>query len=450
MKSITKYLKKLDSFGAEVKLTYNRKQNQKSLFGALLTLLAYIIVTFSAFRITSNYLDKTNVDISVSAQVSKNYHEVNLSAHYYYPILLPFDANHDPIGFEEIKDFFVIEGYTYQVILNISGTEDWSTFDITNEFGFVPCKQFRRDYYEVFFDPKNDFVETMIREIGLCPFTDNLDYFSIKGGFSEPESTFVDLAVYPCHKKSSDNCGDLELLNGASLVLVLPKFSFDPQNVTNPIKITSNLEEILTIKPGMSFIRDYKILKTEIWDDINENIFAKPTLKREFYTLDLDNTKNIFTDHLGDPKDYITCTGLPEDECTPYYDILIKSGHKTTVIKRKYKKGADVLGEIGGIQQTVLLVCGMVWLLQKSCARRKMARDAFDYFLPQIKESSGRGDFTNSKGAKNLQINSLNIIHPKLGRSGISNQNESKEYKNDKERVKLMEEALEEGLVPFC
>ena len=447
MKYIKEFIQDLDSLGAQIKLTYKRQQNQKTLIGALLTILAYIIIIFCAYRLIFNYLDKTNVDVTVSSQVSRTYHEIDLSKAHFYPIFIPLDSNKDPIEHEDIDRFFNFAGYTFNFTLNFTGGVDRSSVKVTNSFGFIPCSDTNSEYYKVFYDPENDFVKTLVEETGLCPDVSDFSLFRTQGGLSEQDSSFIKIFVFPCQEGVTDDCASLEQLNGASLITMIPKFSFDPENLTNPVTMKANLEDIATILPGVNYKRNYKLIKTEIWDDRSENIFAQPFLKDEFFSVDSEYTKTDFTALVGDREDFITCTGEPDETCVAYFEFLIKSGLKTTVIKRKYTKAADVLGEIGGIQQLVLLGFGVIWLAQERCARREMARDAIgDLVEGQQLYDSGGGSL-GPGGDKNQQSVPINKILPKSSSSLIKthkyHQGSAKEVR---ERVRIMEKILQEGL----
>ena len=394
-------------------------------------------------------MDETNVDITVSAQVSKKYHEIDLAKNLFYPIFLPFSGKKDPIFTDQINEFFKIVGYTYNFKLNFTGGVDQSFPTQTSTFEFIPCKEVKGNYYEVFYEAQNDFVQVLVQESGMCPNVTNFDHFKIKGGLSENESTFMDISIYPCQWSESDNCAPLEDMTGASLIVIIPKFSFDSENFTDPIKISANLEEELFIIPGTNFRREFKFFKTELWDDSTENIFAKHTLKSEFYSVDPTTTKNYHIPQIGSPQDYISCSGREEDPCTSYYDIMLKSGLKTTVIKRKYTKAADVLGEIGGIEQLVILGFGIIGLVNAKCSKRKMARDiAGDLMTSGKLKEAGDSSSSRGDGVDNQEINSRNEnqIYPESGSFVKYHKIESISYKEAKERRRLMEEVLGESL----
>ena len=447
MKTIKDLIKATDYLGAEIKLTYKRHHNQKTLLGALLTILAYIIVIFCAFRLIISYLDRTNVDVTVSSQVSRTYHEIDLSKDHFYPIFIPFDGRQDPIEHKDVKRYFNFVGYTFKLNLKLTNGIYKSTVNMTSAFAFIPCKDIKDEYYKVFYENQNDFVKKSIETTGLCPDVANFSLFRTKGGLSEPQSTFLKFLVIPCILRITPNCASLQELNGTSVLPIIPKFSFDPQNVTNPVSVKANLEEMVKITPGVNIRRDYLFLKTEIWDDLNENTFAKPFLKEQYYSADLEKTKTNFVDLVGEAEDYSVCTGLPGAFCAPYYEISIKSGLKTTVIKRKYAKAADVLGEIGGIQQMVFLAFGMILLVQARCARREMAEDAIGDLVEGKELSWRRGGLKGLRGAENERVVGFNKILPKSGTSLIDIQQFRSDLLNgERERGKIMEEMLEEGL----
>ena len=356
MKKVSDFIKYWDNLGAEYSLSYKRAPRHESLFGAALTVIAYIVVGFASFTTIKKYFDRTNVDVSSSIQFSKTYPEINLAAIDLYPVIILFDSSGLLIPHNKTETFAEIEGYIIESTLT-SLLDDSEGFNTTQSFDYIPCKKIKEKFYEKFYaDPT---VKDWIEVGGLCPNITDLSKFKISGSIVSLPFSYFQISVNPCSLADDEKCQEAHKVDGLEVNFVIPQYSFHPEDFENPVEIQPNIDEVFHVNIKTLTQYRFQFKNVEIEDDISENFFAKPKTVASFTDLDQKKFKRTFVRRQASDEYLAYCDS---DYCDSYIDFLILSGIKQIKVTRKYTKLADVQGDVGGFLGLAISCFGFVYI----------------------------------------------------------------------------------------
>lgn len=170
--------------------------------------------------------------------------------------------------------------------------------------------------------------------------------------------TIFDIRVYPCSLPDRNECKTLEEITKFSFefFFILPKLSFKREDFENPVDIAPSVEYTPSFDPSVRKKARIMLKTNKIYEDRSE--FGEPKLKKTF--VDVDSiSENTY------PREGVYCKieDILLGKCTPYYQLEYNSGGRLVKIIRKYTKILDILGSIGGISQSILVACTVVYLL---------------------------------------------------------------------------------------
>lgn len=169
------------------------------------------------------------------------------------------------------------------------------------------------------------------------------------------------LTVYPCVLGASPPCANMDTeIDGKQMVIMLNRYSFDPENKANPVKTIPFVDTIIYLEKIIQMQKSFTFSTTEVYDDQYD--FLKEKLKRRYHEIDKEstNTNSRFEQNFCNA----TSTDFPDD-CSPLVSIQFASGGKITKLKRSYKKLFQTFGELGGFMEIAITFASIVYLITK-------------------------------------------------------------------------------------
>lgn len=325
--------------------------------------MAYIFIGMVTFIFAKKLFSSSSPEVSISEAFSGNFPKINLIDNSFYPII-GIKSEKELIPSDELTSFVTIIGQVIQVNFTSIQKKDFST-KILKTFTFKPC-------YEV---PENDARTELISSSvhfkdfsnlhGLCPDLneENLNSLYVKNNEVSPPNTYVRIRVLPCTLTNKTFCSDEIGVNLTDLKIILPKGSFTPENADRPITVVGSMDESLRLQSQTQYIKDITLKTVKVYDDKYD--FLSESLNTEFAEVDQVNTGTI-----NRLKGNVTCelqVSSMEDEnyCEPYVVINIRSGGKVVTIKREYPKLFNVLGELGGFSDLMIVSFSFLYILSR-------------------------------------------------------------------------------------
>jgi hypothetical protein len=175
----------------------------------------------------------------------------------------------------------------------------------------------------------------------------------------------MSITIFPCALGSAgpapNQCVDeATYIDGQDLMVLLTKYSFDPENKSSPIKLIPYFDSRFVLETTLTTTQEFFMSKTEIYDDDLD--FIKERKKFEYseidYIIQLTNSRVIQTNPWCDLATFPA-------GCNPYAYIQIKSGGKSTKIKRTYKKVMETFGELGGFVEIAVAAMALIYMVTK-------------------------------------------------------------------------------------
>lgn len=368
------YLKKLDIFGEEFEFNYKKKSRYKTHIGGLLTMLAYLALTYIFIIMIFDMSDKTKPTLAAGIQYSRNIPRMDLYNNTIYPII-GFD--HDGlVPSEEVNKFIHAFGEIQRVSYESLAKLEEMEVEVLERFDFIPCKSVSDPIKEKLYSSKLN-VGVFGEKFGLCPnFTNSSNYF-VKGNIINSPFVKYMIEILPCKLEADDyaECATyIDIVSETSeIIFILPEFNFIAENEVNPVKIDPVIRQNIPIHTFLTKMKDIYLKKNEIYDDMND--MAKEELKESY--LDIDKEINFFEERENGGFQ-VHCKAEEDGGCYPYVEIQIHPSNKKLIYKRTYKKFFGTLSEFGGINEIVFFLIAFVFTLWVSMMyQRSLRKDIF-------------------------------------------------------------------------
>lgn len=357
-------LKGVDKVGTEVGFNFGRKPRFQTILGGIMTIVAYFFIIFVTITFGTKLFSSKEVEVSISESYSGDFPKINLFDNNFYPVI----GISGPYGFVESDDFpdyLLIIGQIVQQTFTSIEKQDFSE-KVLKDFAFFPCKEIKDNVARDTLYKASVHFKDFAQFHGLCADLkpEELPDLFVENNLVDPPNTWFRIVVLPCPDATGASCASEEELNQTELSIILPKGSFDPENASQPISILGSLDESLYLQSKMRYAKDIRLKTVEVYDDKYD--FFKETLNTRF--AEVDTVKNLVTTR---PNNSVFCDLAETDEaaalyCQPYVYINIRSGGKLVTIKREYAKIFNVLGELGGFSD-LMIVCFSFLYLASRC-----------------------------------------------------------------------------------
>jgi len=375
-------LKSADLFGKRFSFTTEGSSIHKTHVGALLGLIGLSFIVFGAIMKTSRYLDKSTPTSSISEKRSMVYPTMNL---YDEGHVMGFGLYNASKGVEFINStmtapFATIFAYIYTY--DYDQVTDTIPLVKTEIVPYVPCPLLNST--TIIEMIKKDRIQyQFFAYFGICPYIkpDVRERWIVGGDISKPPYNILQIAIYPCSLEDKSQCGSFRDIAQMKILLGVLYKIVDLTNKTEPIssKLSTDIEYPLnpttTLKCTFTFSEQF------IMDDDRE--FSDPYLKQRY----VDQREISTITGYRDSSIYCTKEQILLGDCTPYLTIELKSDSTQITVNRTYFKVFELLSEIGGYLQVVVLLFELLYHLYNSYSFKKHVKSSILYYDEDILKS---------------------------------------------------------------
>ena len=357
MGRILDFIRSLDQIGSPFELNFGKESRFKTSTGGVLSILGIILVIIAFVYLILKVLDQKEVEVSMNTQYLSTYPKIDLYENKIFPFFgLVDQTTGRQVPVDQLPRFINARGYIWMFNYTSLQRPETIVRKTLAEIPFKPCKEItdplKDELYSKFVNAR-DYGETF----GLCPdLSQHRSLYAVEGNLNQPPFIKFVVHITPCLLGPPPACASTEQMEGAELNLFTASFSFDPENRENPIQVLPIVGENPRIVLSTRIQKVIRLKTTEIKDDDQE--FGDETPRKTFS--DIDRVIDNF-DSRAAPLTWCTVDGtIP---CHAFITLDYQSGTKKVVIKRAYKKLISTLGEVGGINEMVMLGIGVLYLI---------------------------------------------------------------------------------------
>lgn len=354
MKANWDILKKVDILAHEIRLNVGGQPAIKTYTGAFLS-LAYICLAMTvAITQFLDFADSSNPRVFEEIKITGNYLPVDLSKDKQLPIILLTDPDGNLIPFNTTREFFTIKVTRYTTTLDSNGTFEFGSETVPTR----PCGDLIRENK---FDP-DYFVnlgtyKSLVDE-AVCFDTSSINS-TIEGSFSTNNNAIFFVQVYPCTTDPSYSCRSKKEMRNMWILFTFLEPNIDLSNKKTPVSHSANVDYFFKINPGTTLNLLRKISKAVIQDE--SGFLSTPGIAAAY-----SEENKLISSYGGrdenqiacDPKDFNALFGA---DCMPYLELSLMSSNHFRRTNRSYKGILETLGEIGGLQELILVSCMIVY-----------------------------------------------------------------------------------------
>jgi hypothetical protein len=339
-------------FGKKVELQIEGRSSFKTYFGSFITLVYLGIVISASTPTFLEYLNTNQPGVIAESYKRSLYPEINLHKARHLPFMIAYSNEVDLIPFDKMSRYFT---FSLEKII-------WKEKEIDGVLGYakeiiytepVPCGSLSEeeiasyDYVE-----KGSFLEELLMQYAICmPASSNL---TVVGKGSDPEMVLISFKIKPCSLPNGIGCATEKELGKANFMWITPTSTRDSSNYVNPRSKYANADDTYYINPSIRQILSSKFKENVVFD--LKGIFDPQPIERTRYF----DIADIFVTNAFRRRDKITCEFAQmrqdDESCYSYFEFSFQSSGAIFNFKRSYKTLRDTLGEIGGLNELIILV----------------------------------------------------------------------------------------------
>ena len=321
--SIFNQLKRIDIFGFNFPLRYQKEKEYNTIFGIVFSIFSIIIILLITFLYLKEMINKSNFSIVTNYIYSEENFQIDISS---FPLMLSLINCKLETDIDDSYALFVLDLNIYTPIINNIGLLILNKTTYSIELEMCSSSNFG-NYINMF---KN---YEYTKNICIKPNQKIL----LEGRFGDQVKgyTTLDIHLIKCVNSTNNNnkCKSNEKINEYLLNSYVSLFyisqTIDHYNVSNPVINLLN-SDTFSISP-QNIKRFYYFYSKEKYISDNGVIFKN---KKEYDLFQNHHTNFDLIDHDSTPVILL--------------DIIFSCHNLKTLYERKYLKIQDVLGTIGG------------------------------------------------------------------------------------------------------
>ena len=407
-----KLVKQLDLFSNGFSLNVNGDSSYKTLAGLLFTvayaggLLAVTTVQFQSYFDTTSPIAVTD---SFSTAV---YPQVNLIDNGFYPAIIPYSNETEPIKSVNISQYLTIkfQKVIWNTTIDASGVA--SLQKNFQDFPTIPCSELTAEEKQRFeYMGTNSTYFSMLPEFGICTRlpTDT----TVEGKGSDDFYTLFSVKILPCSLTSG--CKSAAEIAKVNFLLVLPSLNYNASNKADPMKTIVTLDDIYYINPPLKQTYTGKIRQQKISDLVG--VYPSWEITHSLFEIgSLVLTSQFRTNAIMCSPEQIAINDNPQ--CQPYFEYVLQSSGGVIVNRRSYQTLIETLGNIGGTTQIIFIALVFIYSPIDSRQKRKYILEKVYPLLGEKDIGAGKQQLEaklpqekNAEEAKPANLNQLPPIH---------------------------------------
>ena len=385
---IKNLIKKIDIFGILVSFNIDFKNNYKSIYGGIGTLILFTFSISITLLLGFPFFQRKNIEFIYSNKIVQTQPYINLTeAHFKFG----FGIQYQDTALPAINDYE--KYFNYSIIL-----KEWIGKDKITEspFNLKKC-----DYSDFLYIENNSFDVNHIEEM-FCPILNDSFNYTLEGLFTDDYTKFIQLQI-SLTEYGMDNLDELRKnmqTNPIEMVIYFLDTGIDYQNRNYPLPLYINY-----INKGLDlyFEKTTEIFLSKIEFKNDDNLI----FNKENKTIDgmLDKSHDSFH--------YIVSRTIYNE--TIIGKFILKTSSKIIVLDRQYQKLPNFAAELSGmIEQCFVVILFIVNIIQQQAVENKIIHKMLkmkgsknyniDYLLSVFNRDKINNSLNNLINEKNFPV----------------------------------------------
>lgn len=384
--------KRFDIVGQEFEINFGRSRRLQTSIGGALTTISVVMVAIASLNFVINYWNTKNAEVSISKEFDPKFPKINMIDSKMSPVIGFLQNNQNFMFPKDGEKYFTIHGMILQV--NYESLVDFK-MEMTPlaQIPFKPCSELESTTTKWYLNSDMVNAKNFSKFYGYCAEVENPELFFVEGDIVAPPQTVFIINIFPCSLEDPTKCATPQELFQFNMYLSLPKFSFDREDLDDPVKMTPSVGLTTPINYGLMKKREIWLKKNAVYDDRVD--FAKDSLNSEYF--EIDGIERTSIPRMGTPV-HCTKEQIMMSQCQPYVVLQFGSSGKFVKIKRSYKKLLNVLGEIGGAAKVFFIGSSVAfYILGRFFIKKKKAQEILGMEVKEAKTIMETGIFDESK-----------------------------------------------------
>lgn len=319
---LNKLLSVIDLYGLEYRFTEEGDERFHTLFGKVMSILSILSIIIVSVLFGNEIFVYKNPMVNTGERfISPNETLIELNE---FPLIFYF-ANRDPImPIEDAFNYF--EAETVEMGTNSNG--NFSTKEPVSK-KFVKCdlNNWKYKYHEP--------VKSLVNQLGS--FCIDLKDVIVKNDLDELDSITQFIRIKKCDKNSNINCKAYnEKYNKVDIIMYSLDHVVNPDDYQEPLSYKLVYYATL-LDNRLQYNIDYILLNNKIETDVGK-VF------HEMHTNDYTSSE------------FRRAQAFKDEENPIFINIVTTSSKLSSKISRRYKKFQDLLANIGGIANSIIIL----------------------------------------------------------------------------------------------
>ena len=345
---LSKILLKLDILAPTMELNINGGWAIRSWTGVFISIIYLTVAIYTTVSQIQDFLNTTKPFIAVQLQLDTHYPSIDLVKNKHVPVMFAFVDTSTALKYDDMKYYFTFKYRQYMYIMPDGG----DSFDISiTDLPTMACKDLIAKGVLDLDDYKNlGAYLDLLPEYGICidPTGFNL---TVVGSNYDPYKKFGYLEIFPCSLEDNSLCKPKDVVNTVWVQIIKTAVSMSLGDKVRPIRYESNADDFYALNTDQSQFYIQQLIMNEVKDEYGFLIPDKVVLKYTTYD------PPLFTAAWRDGGYKAEAADIKSRVTKPYITFEWCSGMKHNTITRTYSGFLDYLGNIGGINSIMSMVC---------------------------------------------------------------------------------------------
>lgn len=335
-------IKEFDFFGEGISLKFYKKETQKTAYGALCTIIFYILLFLSAYYFLGKFFQTDDPDIQFSSYRIDTPFITDLYKDNFHIFLLFKTREGQILNLDRVQGLINLKiiKQTFRVETNTEG----SKIEHQEEYQSVKCEEAdwtQGELAKKYIEP-GSIREALIKSSGICIQNTTIPIF---GSPISDRYQVLRILVNLC-QPSTENCtatidSDYDYLSSLKLTLGIFSANVDVENKPEPLVYGLNIENSLVISKDTTQSMDLFLSQLLVNTDVG--LLIEDMKQENAVVFGSSIPSSIYRDHQKDAN----CT-------IPIVELNIESSNLVQSFKRSYINFFDTFGNIGGTADVIL------------------------------------------------------------------------------------------------
>ena len=419
------WIKQCDFMAPPISLTIGGSSGLKTYFGVLMAACYMVSIIGLGWFIVSRFFDLTSPDVSEEISNSDAFPPFDIVEQQLFPVSFFFLDQSDRIPSSEVSRYVTVKLNILKKISNRDSGRESRV--ISKEFDVLPCEQVlpvesQRRRYSLY--KESAYFSQFAHQYGMCILIDE-ENLKIYGGGADDEIVTLAYTLYPC--SLSTGCADLQEIDRVSFKYSIPSTSINISNFETPISKIASFDRVGALIRDLTQIITFKLTAKQVIDD--------PGLYMKLKAREIIATPSPPSSVLKRRStNLVSCSdeGITSQNCLPLFVIELESSGTNTRLFRKYRGAVETIGDVGGVNSLVFLICLYVNYAYLSIYEQQLViRKVFSFFShPLFTQKKQRSD------SKGFSINKSKVLDAK---EDSNSKDEERARETERKQLKELE-----------